>query len=122
MIEEAQRRADRLRLGIDYRVADARTLPFADGSFDACRMDRVLHHLEEPQPAVTELVRVVRPGGRLVLHEPDFEMMALDPADRLITRTLLNFFCDHLHGGWAGRQLYGLARRAGLVDLEIEIS
>ena len=44
-------------------------LEFADATFDACRADRVLQHLLDPGRAVAEMVRVTRPGGRLVICE-----------------------------------------------------
>lgn len=42
-------------------------LPFADDAFDACHCAMALHHVTQPQEAVAEMARVVRPGGRLML-------------------------------------------------------
>jgi ubiquinone/menaquinone biosynthesis C-methylase UbiE len=109
-------------VGKEFRLIDGNRLDFADASFDGCRMDRVLHHLDDPARAFAELVRVARHGGRLVIHEPDFEMLAIDSPNRAVTRKVLNFFCDSHANGWAGRQLYGCARRAGLEDVRIEAS
>jgi SAM-dependent methyltransferase len=47
-------------------VADAVRLPFPDGSFDKVLCTGVLMHIEESDLAVCELVRVLRPGGRMV--------------------------------------------------------
>jgi ubiquinone/menaquinone biosynthesis C-methylase UbiE len=47
---------------------DAYALPYPDGYFDAAVCIRVLHHFEDPGPALVELGRVVRPGGVLVLE------------------------------------------------------
>jgi SAM-dependent methyltransferase len=47
---------------------DAYDLPFPDGSFDAAVCVRVVHHFEDPRPAIRELARVLRPGGVLVLE------------------------------------------------------
>jgi SAM-dependent methyltransferase len=47
-------------------VADAVHLPFHDGSFDKVLCTGVLMHIEESELAVRELVRVLRPGGRMV--------------------------------------------------------
>ncbi len=49
---------------------DGRTLPFADGSFDAVLCSQVLEHVFTPDAFVTELSRVLRPGGLLLLATP----------------------------------------------------
>lgn len=57
------------RLGddVDLHVADLRErLPFADGTFDDVVASLVLHYLEDWAPALAELRRVLRPGGRLI--------------------------------------------------------
>jgi SAM-dependent methyltransferase len=51
-------------------VADAQNLPFAEGSIDNIVLFDVLHHLENPVRFFDEAVRVLRPGGRIVLMEP----------------------------------------------------
>src|SRR5215472_1128612 len=48
----------------EFRAGDALSLEFADNTFDGCRTDRVLQHLDDPERAVAEMVRVTRPGGR----------------------------------------------------------
>jgi SAM-dependent methyltransferase len=50
----------------DYAVADARSLPFGDESFDAVIANHVLFHLPERERALAEIRRVLRPGGTLV--------------------------------------------------------
>ncbi|MEU0470733.1 class I SAM-dependent methyltransferase [Amycolatopsis sp. NPDC006131] len=59
----------RRRLGEDVplRLADLNDpLPFADGAFDDVVASLVLHYLEDWKPALSELRRVLRPGGRLI--------------------------------------------------------
>jgi ArsR family transcriptional regulator len=51
------------------RQGDMYRLPFADNSFDTAVMQMVLHYAEDPENALTEASRVLRPGGRLVLVE-----------------------------------------------------
>ena len=48
-------------------VGDIHDLPFEDESFDFVLCTEVLEHVEDPQKAITELYRVLRPGGRCVL-------------------------------------------------------
>jgi SAM-dependent methyltransferase len=48
--------------------ADARHLPFEDESFDYVYSHGVLHHCDEPEQMVGEMMRVLRPGGRFNVH------------------------------------------------------
>lgn len=62
-----------------YVAGDAHRLPFADGSFDAVTAFEVLHHFENLAPAMSEIYRILRPGGHLFAYEP----YALNPYRRL---------------------------------------
>lgn len=55
----------------DVRFAemDAHRLAFADGSFDTACISNSLHHLVDPAPVLAEMLRVLRPGGHLVVNE-----------------------------------------------------
>ena len=64
MIAEARRRAEQRSLPITFEVGEATALPFSDGTFDVCRAARLLEHLADPRRALSEMVRVTRPGGR----------------------------------------------------------
>jgi demethylmenaquinone methyltransferase / 2-methoxy-6-polyprenyl-1,4-benzoquinol methylase len=52
-----------------FLAGDALRLPFRDGSFDAVTMTFGLRNVEDPVAALTEMARVTRPGGRLVICE-----------------------------------------------------
>ena len=51
----------------ELRQADILSIPFADGSFDAVMAAHVIEHLPDPQLALKEMVRVLKPGGMLFL-------------------------------------------------------
>lgn len=53
------------------QVASAEALPFADGSFDVVLSHEVLEHVADDRQAVAEALRVLKPGGRLVLFVPN---------------------------------------------------
>ena len=55
--------------GVRYLVGDAYALPFADGSFDAVTSYTGIGVLEDPRRAISEMVRVCRPGGPISIAE-----------------------------------------------------
>lgn len=54
-----------------YQVADATHLPFPDSSFDCVTCQTVLIHLKDPEAALKEFIRVLKPGGLLAVAEPN---------------------------------------------------
>lgn len=52
---------------IEFRTGDAHELPFETASVDAAFAHMVLHSLEDPERAIQEMARIVRPGGRVIL-------------------------------------------------------
>jgi ubiquinone/menaquinone biosynthesis C-methylase UbiE len=58
------------------RVADVVDLPFPDESFDLIVSSMSLHHWDQPEAAVAELARVLRPGGRVYIY--DFRFAPFD--------------------------------------------
>ena len=117
MIEEAIARDRDAALPSYFLVGDVRDLAFADGSFDACRVSRVLLHLDNPEAALREVARVVRPGGRIVAIEPDFDTLTLAHPDRATTRAVLKVFCDSFAHGTVGRWLVIWLRRLGMSEI-----
>jgi demethylmenaquinone methyltransferase/2-methoxy-6-polyprenyl-1,4-benzoquinol methylase len=55
--------------GLDFVAGDALRLPFADASFDCVTISWALRNLHEPAAGLAEMLRVTRPGGRLVVLE-----------------------------------------------------
>jgi SAM-dependent methyltransferase len=55
----------------DYTVFDGHTLPFEDASFDGVFMNEVFEHVSNEGRALSEVHRVLKPGGRLVLISPN---------------------------------------------------
>jgi ubiquinone/menaquinone biosynthesis C-methylase UbiE len=111
--------AGRIRVGLC--LADAQRLPFADGVFDRCRAERVLQHLPDPAAAVAEMVRVTRPGGRLLLGDTDWGGWLLEAPDDQVTRAILEAAARRARHPWIGRQLLGLFRQAGLHNVQAHV-
>ncbi|WP_257793734.1 demethylmenaquinone methyltransferase [Microbacterium sp. JZ31] len=68
MIAEGRRRHGDVR-NLEFVEADATALPFDDAEFDAVTMSFGLRNVKQPQRALAELLRVTKPGGRLVICE-----------------------------------------------------
>lgn len=117
MVAEAHRRTAGTSLPVEFEVGDAQALRFTDGTFDACRAERVLMHVPDAERALAELVRVTKPGGRVAVFDVDHDTWAVDSPYRDLTRTIFRSFCDGVRHGWIGRQLPRLLRTHGLVDV-----
>ncbi len=92
-------------------LLDGAALPFRSDAFDVVFINHVLHHVEDLPGLLSELARVVRPGGRLVAIE--FNPRAC------VTRVFRVFsrYRAHPCTFWAPRDLAGLLRgRAFTVD------
>lgn len=105
-----------------FAVGDAHDLPLAPDRFDGARAERVLQHLPDPQAALDELVRVTRPGGRVVVTDPDWGTLVVTApgADPDRTRRLLDPEWSCARNGRVGRRLRRRAADAGLVDVGAE--
>src|SRR6185312_16455056 len=66
--------------GCTFVVADATALPFPYGDFDLVGCLRVLHHVRRPELVVSEIARVARPGGRILLAD---QLGDIDPTRSL---------------------------------------
>jgi SAM-dependent methyltransferase len=121
MIAEARRRAEGRNLPVSYYQGDACHLDFLDGNFDGCRAERVLQHLDDPYLAVAEMVRVARPGARLVMAEPDYGTVAIAGADAAVTGAVVRMRCDHVRSGTIGRRLPEICTDLRLAELTVTL-
>ena len=68
VLERAKALADRRRVtNVQWRKGDLARLPLGDASVDVALLSQALHHVADPEDAVAEAVRILRPGGRLLV-------------------------------------------------------
>lgn len=69
MLSYAPGKAQRKGLDIEFAVADAMHLPYADATFDAASISFGIRNVDEPRVALADMARVVKPGGKVVVLE-----------------------------------------------------
>jgi len=67
MLHYAQDNADILNLNVTFKLGDAERVPFEDESFDAVVNQHVLWTISQPEKAISEWFRILRPGGKVVI-------------------------------------------------------
>ena len=82
MVRKAEARADALDLDTETRVMDAHALDLPDASFDAALLHLVLAVVPDPEAAIHEVARVLRPGGRVGV----FDKFLADAAEPSLVR------------------------------------
>lgn len=118
MLEKARELSSGVEYPGEFVFGDLLALPFDDGAFDGCRAERVLIHSEDPVLALTEMARVTRPGGMVVVTEPDLETLTYHASQHEVARRLMRWHCDRMRNGRIGRALPELFRRVGLTDIQ----
>jgi SAM-dependent methyltransferase len=83
MIHQATALADGIE-NVRFEVADAEHLPFRAAEFAAVLCSNAFHHYTDPRRAMTEMARVLVPGGRLVIGDACGDLLAARIADRFL--------------------------------------
>jgi len=115
MIAAARIRTRSARCDTRFTVGDAMALTEPDSSFDVVRSERTLQWLADPELAVAEMVRVLRPTGRLALIDTDWSTFDVDVGDDALRQRVRNAVrTERRRPSNIGRRLTALVRDAGL--------
>jgi len=120
----ARARAKSLGLtNVEFQCEDIHALPFPDADFDGAFLCFVLEHLLDPQLALAEIRRVMRPGAKLCAFEGDHGTVLPSPDDPAIHSMVAAIAkLQKLEGGDAciGRRLCPLLTSAHLRNVNVE--
>ncbi len=97
-------------------VADVRAIPFRDGAFDAAYSMGTVEHFDETEPALAEIARVVRPGGRAVIGVPNRHDPFLRPLMVAILYRL-GLYGYGLEKSYSRAELRRMCERAGFAQI-----
>lgn len=119
MLNEARGRHGAAKPNLKFTQSAAAALDAPSASFDAVRADRVLTHVPDTAAALREMIRVVKPGGRVVVSEPDMLGCWVNNTHHATSARILQAIAHSCEQPFAARELYHLFQDAGLIDVRL---
>jgi ArsR family transcriptional regulator len=111
VLERAKELAGRRQVqNVQWKLGDLTRLPLRDNSVDVAMLSQALHHASDPERAIAEAVRILRPGGSVLILD-------LREHEQQWVRTR---FGDR-HLGFSGAQLEAMLHDAGLADVRVSV-
>jgi ubiquinone/menaquinone biosynthesis C-methylase UbiE len=119
MLKEARVRKSGSFANLKFVHSSAEKLKFESNVFDAIRADRVLTHVPDTSGALREMVRVVKPGGRVIVSEPDMPGCWVTNQHHAITDRIMKAIAESCVHPYVARDMYHHFWDAGLIDIRL---
>lgn len=120
MLALARRRCEE-QPQVELRVGEATALPFDDASFDAVVSTQVYEYVADMEKALAEVRRVLRPGGRVLILDTDWDSIVWRTSDRARMRRVLEAWDEHLADPHLPQTLGNALEVAGLAVERVEV-
>jgi ubiquinone/menaquinone biosynthesis C-methylase UbiE len=120
MIEIAKNSFAFSDLPLEFLVADALSQPFPDESLDCIRTERVLMYIKDTAAAFTEFKRLLKPKGRLVVFDTDWDALVIAHTDKALTRRIVRYVSDSFPNGRIGGELFHYFKNYGFKDVKVK--
>ncbi len=105
---------------VSFSEGDVTALPVADADFDRALSVQVLEYVDDIPAALGELLRVLRPGGRVLIWDVDWSTVSWHSDDPQRMERFLRAWDEHLADPSLPRTLSAHLREAGFEDVEMQ--
>jgi ubiquinone/menaquinone biosynthesis C-methylase UbiE len=109
---------------LKFVQGDAHAMPFPENSFDLVYARMLFEYLADKERAAAEMVRVCRPGGKVMFQDLDGQLLwnyPEDPAVQSAVQKVVAGFGKTGFDAFVGRKLFSLARKAGLNNIKVQV-
>ena len=125
MVESGQQFAEQHGLTVQFIEADATATGLPDHSFDLVHARTLLLNVQNPQEIVAEMARITKPGGVVVVQEPDASSWHCDPPHPtfdILRAAILNAYRRTGKDFSIGRRIGRVLRQAGLQEVRVRVT
>jgi ubiquinone/menaquinone biosynthesis C-methylase UbiE len=104
---------------VELLEGEAGSLPVPDESFDAALAVQVIEYVADVEGALAELRRALRPGGRVLVWDIDWDTVSVHAEDRERNERVMRAWDEHLAHRTVPRTLAGELRAAGFAEVDM---
>lgn len=109
---------------LKFVQGDAHGMPFPANSFDLVYARMLFEYLDNKEQAAAEMVRVCRPGGKVMFQDLDGQLLwnyPEEPALQKALETVVTGLSKTGFDAFVGRKLFSLAHKAGLENISVQV-